>query len=140
MKKVLKYLFPLVIGIALLRWVFKDVDLVATISDFKSANYFLVFLALLVSLLAHVSRAYRWNLMLEPLGYKPALLNTSVAVLIGYLTNLIFPRAGELARSASLQKSENVPFDKSFGAGIAERGIYVFGFGGFVFVLGTGPK
>ncbi|MBK9511742.1 MAG: flippase-like domain-containing protein [Cytophagaceae bacterium] len=134
MKKALKYLFPLVIGLALLRWVFKDVDLVATISDFKSANYFLVFLALVVALLAHVSRAYRWNLMLEPMGYKPSLLNTSVAVMIGYLTNLIFPRAGELARSASLQKSENVPFDKSFGAVIAERVIDVLVLGVLVLV------
>jgi glycosyltransferase 2 family protein len=62
------------------------------------------------------------------------LKNTSIAVLIGYLTNLVFPRAGELARSASLQKSENVPFDKSFGAVIAERIIDVLILGILVLV------
>ena len=72
--------------------------------------------------------------MLVPMGYKPSLKNTSIAVLIGYLTNLVFPRAGELARSASLQKSENVPFDKSFGAVIAERIIDVLILGVLVLV------
>jgi len=121
LKKVLKYILPIGLGLALLNWVFKDIDLLKTLQSFKDANYLLVLFAALLALLAHISRAARWNIMLEPLGYKPSLKNTSVAVLIGYLTNLVFPRAGEFARSASLQKSENVPFDKSFGAVIAER-------------------
>jgi glycosyltransferase 2 family protein len=121
LKKALKYILPIGLGLALLNWVFKDIDLLKTLQSFKDANYLLVLFAALLALLAHISRAARWNIMLEPLGYKPSLKNTSVAVLIGYLTNLVFPRAGEFARSASLQKSENVPFDKSFGAVIAER-------------------
>lgn len=125
---------PLGLGFALLNWVFKDVDLLATLQSFKDANYWLVFLAAVLALLAHISRAARWNIMLEPMGFKPSLKNTSIAVLIGYLTNLVFPRAGELARAASLQKSENVPFDKSFGAVIAERIIDVLVLGVLVLV------
>ena len=134
MKKALKYILPIGLGFALLNWVFKDIDLLVTLQSFKDANYFLVFLAAVLALLAHLSRAARWNIMLEPMGYKPSLKNTSIAVLIGYLTNLVFPRAGELARSASLQKSENVPFDKSFGAVIAERIIDVLILGVLVLV------
>jgi uncharacterized membrane protein YbhN (UPF0104 family) len=103
LKKALKYILPIGLGFALLNWVFKDIDLLVTLQSFKDANYFLVFLAAVLALLAHLSRAARWNIMLEPMGYKPSLKNTSIAVLIGYLTNLVFPRAGELARSASLQ-------------------------------------
>lgn len=134
MKKALKYILPIGLGLALLNWVFKDIDLLVTLQNFKDANYLLVFFAAILALLAHISRAARWNIMLEPLGYKPSLKNTSIAVLIGYLTNLVFPRAGELARSASLQKSENVPFDKSFGAVIAERIIDVLILGILVLV------
>jgi glycosyltransferase 2 family protein len=134
LKKALKYILPIGLGLALLNWVFKDIDLLVTLQNFKDANYLLVFFAAILALLAHISRAARWNIMLEPLGYKPSLKNTSIAVLIGYLTNLVFPRAGELARSASLQKSENVPFDKSFGAVIAERVIDVLILGILVLV------
>ncbi|HLO43110.1 MAG TPA: lysylphosphatidylglycerol synthase transmembrane domain-containing protein [Leadbetterella sp.] len=134
MKKALKYILPIALGLALLNWVFKDIDLLKTLQSFRDANYVLVFFAAILALLAHISRAARWNIMLEPLGYKPSLRNTSIAVLIGYLTNLVFPRAGELARSASLQKSENVPFDKSFGAVIAERIIDVLILGLLVLV------
>lgn len=134
MKKALKYILPIALGLALLNWVFKDIDLLKTLQSFRDANYVLVFFAAILALLAHISRAARWNIMLEPLGYKPSLRNTSIAVLIGYLTNLVFPRAGELARSASLQKSENVPFDKSFGAVIAERIIDVLILGVLVLI------
>lgn len=134
MKKALKYILPIGLGLALLNWVFKDIDLLVTLQSFKDANYILVFFAGILALLAHISRAARWNIMLGPLGYQPSLKNTSIAVLIGYLTNLVFPRAGELARSASLQKSENVPFDKSFGAVIAERIIDVLILGLLVLV------
>jgi glycosyltransferase 2 family protein len=134
LKKALKYILPIGLGLALLNWVFKDIDLLVTLQSFKDANYLLVFFAANLALMAHISRAARWKIMLEPMGYNPSLKNTSIAVLIGYLTNLVFPRAGELARSASLQKSENVPFDKSFGAVIAERIIDVLILGVLVLI------
>jgi uncharacterized protein (TIRG00374 family) len=120
-RKWLSYLIPLVLGIGLLNWVFTEIDLRQTVQDFKNAKYSWVVLAALLALLSHILRAARWGLMLESLGYSPRLYRTTLAVLIGYVTNLVFPRAGEVARAVSLQKSENIPFDKSFGAVIAER-------------------
>ena len=120
-KKALSYLIPLVLGAGLLYFVFNEIDLKQTWEDFKGANYLLVSIAGILAVLSHIIRAARWNLMLKPMGFSPSLYNSSLAVLIGYITNLIFPRAGEVARSVSLQKSENVAFDKSFGAVIAER-------------------
>lgn len=125
MKNNLKYILPVAIGAALLYWVFKDIDLASLWQNFKDANYLLVGFAAILSLLSHILRAYRWKLMLEPMGYKPSTYNTTLAVLVGYLTNLALPRAGEFARSASLQKLEDIPFEKSFGAVIAERVIDV---------------
>lgn len=119
--KVISYLIPLILGLGLLHWVFNEVDLEKTFRDFKNANYFLVGAAGALALLSHIFRAARWTLMLKPMGYTPSVYHATLAVLIGYLTNLIFPRAGEVTRAVSLQKSENVPFDKAFGAVIAER-------------------
>jgi glycosyltransferase 2 family protein len=125
LKTILKYFIPVGVGLALLFWVFKDIDLQNLLQSFQNANYLYVVLAGFVGLVAHTSRAYRWQLMLRPMGFKPSLANSTSAVLIGYITNLLLPRAGELARSASLQKTEGVPFEKSFGAVIAERVIDV---------------
>ncbi len=119
--KVVSYLIPLVLGLGLLHWVFNEIDLEKTFRDFKNANYLLVGAAGVLALLSHIFRAARWTLMLKPMGYTPSVYHATLAVLVGYLTNLVFPRAGEVARAVSLQKSEQIPFDKSFGAVIAER-------------------
>lgn len=120
-RKWISYLIPLVLGVGLLNWVFNEIDLRQTLEDFKNAKYSWVILGAFLALLSHILRAARWGLMLSSMGYKPSLYRTTLAVLIGYVTNLVFPRAGEVARAVSLQKSEKIPFDKSFGAVIAER-------------------
>jgi glycosyltransferase 2 family protein len=125
LKKILKYLLPIAFGLGLFYWVFKDMDLMSIVQNFKDANYFLVSIGLFVAFVAHASRGVRWKLMLEPMGYKVSSLNATAGVLIGYMTNLVLPRAGELARSVSLQNTEEVPFEKSFGAVLAERVIDV---------------
>lgn len=121
MKKVLQYFISLAIAGALLWFVFKDVDINALLSKFSEADYRWVALSGALALVAHWSRAYRWKLMLQPIGYNPSVYKTLLAVLIGYAVNLVLPRAGEFARCGSLQKLESVPFEKSFGAVVAER-------------------
>jgi uncharacterized protein (TIRG00374 family) len=121
LKKTLKILLPILIAGGLLFFVLEGVDFSKTLDSFKNANYFWVFVAALIAFVSHWLRAVRWRLMLVPMGYNVGIGNATAAVLIGYLTNLAFPRAGELARAVSLQNSESVPFEKSFGAVIAER-------------------
>lgn len=72
-------------------------------------------------LLSHWARARRWMLMLHPLGIHPTTTNTTFAVLIGYLVNLIPPRAGEVAKCTVLARYENMPADKMIGTIVAER-------------------
>ncbi len=121
MKKTLQYLISLIVAAALLWFVFKDIDLNTLWEKIKQADYRWVALSAVLALVAHWSRAYRWVLMLEPMGYKPSVFRTTLAVLVGYGANLVFPRAGEVARCGTLNKLEDIPFEKSFGAVIAER-------------------
>lgn len=121
MKKALQYFISLTIAGLLLWFVFKDVDLNALFAKFSEADYRWVALSAGLVLIAHWSRAYRWKLMLQPIGYDPTVYRTLLAVLIGYAVNLVLPRAGELARCGSLQKLAGVPFEKSLGAVVAER-------------------
>ncbi|UBM60214.1 flippase-like domain-containing protein [Marinilongibacter aquaticus] len=119
--QIIKFLISAGITLLLLWFVLKGINLDKLWENIKEANYFWVLLAGFMALVAHWSRAYRWKLMLQPMGYDPSAFRSTLAVLIGYLTNLLLPRAGELARSASLKDLEKVPFEKSFGAVVAER-------------------
>ncbi len=76
---------------------------------------------MLFGLLSHFSRAMRWNLLIEPLGYRPKVLNTFFAVMVMYLANLAFPRFGEVSRVGILKKYEKIPFRKLLGTVIIER-------------------
>ncbi len=86
-------------------------------------------------LLSQWARARRWMLLLDPLGIHPTTTNTTFAVLIGYLVNLIPPRAGEVAKCTILAKYENVPADKMIGTIVAER---VFDVLCLLIVIGAG--
>ncbi len=88
---------------------------------FKNAKYSWVLLGLIFGILSHVSRAYRWQFLLDPLGFKPKFINSFLAVLVGYFVNLLLPRAGEISRAAVMANYEKIPFEKGFGTIVAER-------------------
>ena len=87
----------------------------------KNANPLWLGISLIFGLLSHLSRAYRWKFMLEPLGYKPSLWNNFSAVMIAYFANTFIVRTGEVLRGVVISKSEKIPFDKAFGSIISER-------------------
>ena len=90
-------------------------------SYFKNANYWWITLGLFFGILSHLSRAYRWKYLLEPMGYKPKFINSALAVLVAYLMNIFLPRAGEVTRAAVMTNYEKIPFEKGFGTIVAER-------------------
>ena len=138
----LKLILPLAFGFFLI-WLFYDAlceeQKADLFSAFGRANYFWVLVALVFSFLSHVSRAIRWKYLLEPLGYKIKFWNSYHALMIGYIVNLILPRAGEASRAGILTKTENVPFQKGFGTILAERAVDV-GMLGIVGLIGLGMQ
>lgn len=121
MKKILQYAISLTIAGGLLWYVFKDIDLSTMVGQFKKANYWWIVVSGFAAIIAHLSRAVRWKMLMEPLGYNPSNFRTLLAVLIGYFANFIMPRMGEVSKCGSLQKTDNIPFEKSFGTVVAER-------------------
>ncbi|KGL62609.1 YbhN family protein [Polaribacter sp. Hel1_85] len=120
-KKILKIVLPLVLGGFLVWYSISDISLEVLGKYFKEAKYSWIFLGLFFGILSHLSRAYRWKFMLEPIGFKPKFTNSVLAVLVGYLVNLALPRAGEVSRALVLTNYEDVPFEKGFGTIVAER-------------------
>ena len=111
-------------GILLIWYIYKDLSTEdkSYIADaFRNANYWWVLLSIFIGFLSHISRAYRWLILLNQMGYYPRMSNSFFSVMIGYLANLAFPRLGEVSRCAVMGKYEKIPFEKLFGTVLAER-------------------
>jgi glycosyltransferase 2 family protein len=76
---------------------------------------------LMIALLSHVLRAYRWNDLLEPLGHRIQFKNAFFSVMAGYLVNYGIPRAGEITRCTLISNYEKVPFQTALGTVVLER-------------------
>ncbi len=117
-------MIPLSIGIFFIYLSYKNTtleDRENVIKYIRDADYRFVIISGIFGILSHISRAIRWKFLLAPLGYKPRLANSILAVLIGYLSNLGIPRSGEFLRATVMDRYDNIPFQKGFGTVIAER-------------------
>lgn len=121
MKKVLQYAISLGLAGGLLWYVFKDIDLVAMFNRLGEADWRWIAVSFVVTFIAHIVRAWRWRMLMEPLGYTPSASNTLVAVLTGYFANYIVPRMGEVTRCGTLYRLDKVPVNLGFGTVVAER-------------------
>lgn len=118
---VIRFLVLLIVAVLLLVLAFRGISFQHIINQIAKAKFVWVLLSFLISGFAHVIRAVRWNLLIEPLGYHPSTRKTFYAVMTGYLANLAFPRLGEVTRCGSLTKAESIPFNKLLGTVITER-------------------
>lgn len=122
--KVLKFALPAGIGLLLCYLIYAqltDKEQRDLFDALLNARYEWFALSFLFGLLSHISRAYRWKYLLQPLGKIPLFKHSFYAVMIGYLFNMVLPRAGEASRALALSRSESVPFERTFGTIFAER-------------------
>jgi len=122
----LKFLGFLVVGILLLWLAFRKTDFAKLAADLKEAHYSWLLLSILFATFAFVSRARRWILLVNPLGYRPTLINAFYALMTGYLANIALPRIGEITRCVALGKKEKIPVDQLIGTVVVERTVDFF--------------
>jgi uncharacterized protein (TIRG00374 family) len=120
-KTSLRFIVPLILAVCFGWYTFSKLPVSTIIPFVKSANYWWIILGVCFGFLSHLSRAYRWKYLLQPLGYHIKFPNSIMAVFITYLANYGVPRSGEVLRAAVLTNYEGVPFEKSFGTIVAER-------------------
>ncbi|MCL6274018.1 flippase-like domain-containing protein [Muricauda sp. 2012CJ35-5] len=124
LKKFLKIAVPILIGLGLVYYSYTSTtpeDRTRIFEAIKSADPIWVFLSIFIGILSHISRAVRWNYLLEPMGYKPSLTNNVLIILTSYFANTLVLRSGEFLRATALNTYENVPFEKGFGTIVTER-------------------
>ncbi|MFD2570016.1 lysylphosphatidylglycerol synthase transmembrane domain-containing protein [Spirosoma soli] len=123
-KNILKYLISLAIAGGLLWFTFQQshLDAADLWQKISAADYRWVLLSIVLTFVAHWSRAERWRILLEPVvPQRPTAVDATTSVLTGYLANLALPRAGEVARCGTLYRLSAVPVNVSFGTVVAER-------------------
>lgn len=103
-------------------------------ASLQRARLWLIIPVCITLLLSHFSRAIRWKILMEPLGYKPSTFNTFAAVMIGYLVNAAVPRLGEVVKCTILSRYEKVRADKLVGTIVMERAVDMISLG-VVFLL-----
>lgn len=119
---IVKYVVPIIVAAVLLFFAFRNVDFAEFIEKVEKVDYSWVIFSIVLSLVAYYARAYRWNILLKPSGYKNlSIWRTGNAVMIGYLANLALPRLGEITRCGMLKRSDDVPVSTSLGTVISER-------------------
>jgi len=118
----LKTFVPLFFGLLVSWLIFKSLDFKQIMSIVrKDVNYWIIVLSLPFGLFANIIRAYRWGLLIRPLGYRPKSSNLVYSFLGNYGVNLAFPRLGEVWRCTMISRYEKIPFTALIGTMITDR-------------------
>ena len=135
LSSIIKFLVSIGIGIGLVYYLQTKITLeqrLQIVEGIKNIPLWLLVLSIFLTALACVVRAFRWKMLLEPMGYKPRNSTLISSIFIMYLGNLIFPRLGEVLRCSVLLKEEDIPLDKGIGTMITERIVDILGLGLYV--------
>lgn len=121
---ILKVACPLLLGGAILYWMYRDVDFAGVESMLRNEmNWLWMLLSLPLGVMAQVFRGWRWKQTLDPLEEHPRRAVCVHAVFLSYATSLIIPRIGEFTRCAILKRYDGVSFPKALGTVVTERAI-----------------
>ncbi|GAA4390226.1 lysylphosphatidylglycerol synthase transmembrane domain-containing protein [Hymenobacter koreensis] len=118
---ILKYALLLALSGLLMAYAIRGQDLSKIGQALREANYFWIGITALVSALGYFSRAYRWKMQLDASNHRTSYWNVYHAMMVGYLANLVLPRAGEVIRCSVLRRMGGVPVNVSLGTVITER-------------------
>jgi glycosyltransferase 2 family protein len=91
------------------------------ITDFGRVSYAWIAVVIACFMLSNWSRAVRWKMLIEPLGYNVSVANGFWTINLGYFANLGLPRMGEVVRAASMSRYEKIPVEKLMGTIVVDR-------------------
>ena len=121
---ILKILMPLVLGAAILYWMYRGEDwqqIRHVMTDEMDWTWML--LSFPFGILAQMFRGWRWRQTLEPVGEHPRTSTSIHAIFLSYAASLVIPRVGEFTRCGVLKRYDNVSFPKALGTVVTERAI-----------------
>jgi hypothetical protein len=121
---ILKILMPLVLGGAILYWMYRGEDwqqIRHVMTDEMDWTWML--LSFPFGILAQMFRGWRWKQSLEPIGEHPRTSVSIHSIFLSYAASLLIPRVGEFTRCGVLKRYDNISFPKAIGTVVTERAI-----------------
>jgi glycosyltransferase 2 family protein len=115
------FLLGIILTGILLYVAFRGTDFVSLWGIVQRVNFGWVLTAFPLLITSHYIRAWRWQLLLVPVKDRISRRSAFSSLLIGYMANNIVPRAGEIVRSYTLAKNENISKASTFGSVFLER-------------------
>lgn len=123
-KNLFRFFFSLFIGIGLLLFVYRSID-ITDLSSFlldKSIRWEIIIVSVFVGVLANFFRGLRWRLLIQPFSTPSPKRSNVILVSWGcFSINMLFPRAGEVWRCTTLARREQLPFSKLLGSLFMDR-------------------
>lgn len=120
-KEIIKYLIFASLGVLIVYFIQKNFTFDEFLANLKLAKLHYVVISVSMGVVAVFIRALRWQLLLNPMGYKTKIGNAYHATMSGYLVNLGIPRSGEVSRCAMFSKTDKVPMNVLVGTVLSER-------------------
>jgi uncharacterized protein (TIRG00374 family) len=123
-KQWIQVLLSFLAAIWIFWFLYKDISLGSLLASIAETSIFWISSSILVALGGYWIRAWRWKLLIQAGENSPTLTFRAYnALMIGYLINMIIPRAGEVARCGVLAKTDDKQMGKLLGTVILERTI-----------------
>ena len=121
-RKISNVLLSLMLGGAILYWMYRDFDF-QSVKDIllNQMNWWWMLASFPFCVMAQMFRGWRWKQSLDPLGEHAKLSNCFNAVFVSYAASLVIPRIGEFTRCGILTRKDGVSFAKSLGTVVTER-------------------
>lgn len=114
----------LAVAIWIFWFLYKDIEIESLIAQARSSNWFWILFSLSISFFGFWLRGWRWSLLIrEEAGLRVTANRAYHAVMVGYLANLLIPRAGEVARCGILSRTNGISVGHVLGTVIVERTI-----------------
>lgn len=115
-------IISLLVAIVIFWYLYKDIKFESLTEALRQASMFWIALSVIISVVGYWLRAWRWKLLIEAdEDSQVKTLRVFWALMIGYLVNLLVPRAGEVARCGVLKQSDRLQMGQLLGTVILER-------------------
>ena len=124
-----KQVAQVVISLLLALWIFwflyRDIELSSLKVQLQSSDWFWITFSLMITWIGFWIRGWRWALLIKSQAVELEVSPNRAyhAVMVGYLANLLVPRAGEIARCGMLARTNGASVGHLIGTVILERSI-----------------
>ena len=123
-RRFLKIVLPLVLGGAILYWMYRNNDWGRTWEVMtRETNWWWMLLSFPFGISAQVLRGLRWKQTLEPIGEHTRTSTSIYSIFLSYATSLVIPRVGEFVRCSVVKRYDGVNFSKALGTVVTERAV-----------------